>query len=310
MWRRETVARLQQLSKYKRSCHSPGSTTPLHPVISTSSPPHPHCTPPDSHVDSTITLSSPAQKRHCMPLSSQNSTPLSSLHSTPLRILHSTPLSILHSTPSMCSSVDQQLSTPLDLHGYAKAQKTLTPDISAEELALTHSYSRKTVREQASRARTSVRRTLETLYDQTAEAEVIEHLTKKITCCNKIKDVASVVLSTEPVKEEIEKQLLDRMNSCMQTLFGEGENSSRLGMTLTDDDVTQVLEIAVTEMNKRVPFLFRVLSTASGDSQGKKQELYLGVIYGMLMRQRSQRMNIIQRLITATCLRYHASNEV
>ena len=273
IWRRETVARLQRLAKCKRPCESPASRTP-----SQSSPCSPsqlqYCTPASKVHSATAPATLPVQQEYCA---------------------------------SMCSSASQQLTTPLDSHGYAKAQ---TADMSAEQVALTHSYSRKTIREQASHARTSARKTLSNLYDQTPDAEIIQNIKQKIGLCEKVKDIAKLVLSIDLLREEIEDHLLDNMNSSMHTLFGEGDNSSRLGMSLKDDNVTEVLQIAVTEMNKRVPFLFRVLSTASGDSQGKKKELYLGVIYGMLMRQRSQRMNIIQRLITATCLRYHASNEV
>ena len=177
IWRRETVAHLQRLAKCKRPCESPASRTP-----SQSSP----C--------------SPSQLQYC--------TPASKVHSA------TAPATLPEYCASMCSSANQQLTTPLDPLGYAKAQ---TADMSAEQVALTHSYSRKTVREQASHARTSARKTLSNLYDQTPDAEIIQNIKQKIRLCEKVKDLAKVVLSIDLLREEIEDHLLDNVNSSVHT---------------------------------------------------------------------------------------------
>ena len=83
---------------------------------------------------------------------------------------------------------------------------------------------------------------------------------------------------------------------------------SLLSMSLHDPRSSQLVELAFAELHRRVPLLFSVLAVAAGYS--KRKELFIGVIYAMIMRQRSQRMNTFQKMLTATCLRYHANNQV
>lgn len=66
---------------------------------------------------------------------------------------------------------------------------------------------------------------------------------------------------------------------------------------------------AVDELAKNIPFLFKVLATASSTT-ANRQYGFLSVIYAMLMRQRSERMNNMQKGLTAMLLRYQGGNQV
>lgn len=98
------------------------------------------------------------------------------------------------------------------------------------------------------------------------------------------------------------------MDTELTLLCSEGDMGSLLSMSLHDSRSSQLVELAFAELHRRVPLLFSVLAVAAGSS--KRKELFLGVIYAMIMRHRSQRMNTFQKMLTATCLRYHANNQV
>ena len=122
---------------------------------------------------------------------------------------------------------------------------------------------------------------------------------------------ASKVMSSTKVRDIVEERILADMDSDLQTLSGTGEGASILSESKLDT-CDKIMEEACNEVSKRVPFLFKVLVRASGVSSltSDRDERFLAAVYAMLMRQRNQRFNILQRLITATCLRYHAGNQV
>ena len=98
------------------------------------------------------------------------------------------------------------------------------------------------------------------------------------------------------------------MDTQLTLLCSKGDMGSLLSMSLQHPRTSQLVELALDELHRRVPLLFRILAVAAGCSNRK--ELFLGVIYAMIMRQRSQRMNSFQKMLTVTCLRYHANNQV
>ena len=68
IWRQETVARLQRLAKFKRSCESSDSITPSQSaqIISPCSPSQLQYSTPASHVHSTTAAATlPAQQEYC-----------------------------------------------------------------------------------------------------------------------------------------------------------------------------------------------------------------------------------------------------
>ena len=56
---------------------------------------------------------------------------------------------------------------------------------------------------------------------------------------------------------------------------------------------------AIDELQVQVPFLFKVLSTAACNITNDNKQMFIVVVYGILMRQRNQRMNALQKAITS-----------
>ena len=114
------------------------------------------------------------------------------------------------------------------------------------------------------------------------------------------------------IRERLENQILLELNNQMQSLCTNDEFGSILHIPSTDTRLSKVAELAETECRTKVPFLFKVLQTASDCSGrvGENSSFFIFVIYGVLMRCRSQRFNVLQRLITSACIRYRAGNEV
>ena len=168
-----------------------------------------------------------------------------------------------------------------------------------------HSYAKRPVRAitEGVRRMSAARRALTSSYPLEDERFILE-----IGKCTSIEQVAEKVLSVSSCRTLVEEKILQSMDDDLQVLCSEGANGSVLSAKVSDERLKDVMELAITEMDKRAPFLFRVLVKGAGSSSGK--EWFLAAIYGMLMRQRSQRMNAVQRLMTAACLRYHAGNQV
>lgn len=136
----------------------------------------------------------------------------------------------------------------LALHEYAKPHTVPSAEGSSRaEACESHSYARKTVSEQV----TSVRRSL-ALSSQT-DPNSISALKQRLETCHSVDDAASIILSMPTVKECIETRLLHAIDSSIQLLLGEGPTASILGMPLKDERVSCILELAITEMNKRIP---------------------------------------------------------
>ena len=99
-----------------------------------------------------------------------------------------------------------------------------------------------------------------------------------------------------------------KMDTQLSQLYSKGDMGSLLSMSLQDPRSSQLVELALDELYRRVPLPFRVLAAAAVCSN--KKELFLGVLYAMIIRQRSQRMNSFQKMLTAACLCCHANNQV
>lgn len=110
-------------------------------------------------------------------------------------------------------------------------------------------------------------------------------------------------------RETVTMQILCEIGQQVDSLCTTEEYGTVLGMDVNDSKMSNIAEYAIEEMRKRIPMLYKVLVAAS-TSSGVKTDWFLFAIYAMLMRNRSQRFNTFQRLMTASCIRYHAGNEV
>ena len=115
----------------------------------------------------------------------------------------------------------------------------------------------------------------------------------------------------EECRLDVEKIILKELNSQMDGLC---TTYTAQGSVLGDLALpaSKLTSAAFDELRKRVPFLFKVLTVASfsvtrSDSAG---ESTIALIYAMLMRSRNKRFTAYPRIMTAVCLRYHASNQV
>lgn len=124
-----------------------------------------------------------------------------------------------------------------------------------------------------------------------------------------VKSVVKCILDYPPAYQIVENHILLHMDSNLQVLCGKGEEGSILMMKTDDPLVSSVSEMAINELKTRVPFLYKTLVSAAGICYDKK-EWHLFAIYSMLMRCRHPNLNILQRLVTSSCMRYHAGNKV
>ena len=130
--------------------------------------------------------------------------------------------------------------------------------------------------------------------------------------CHTLEQAVDTLLNSSASKEMIVNSLLANLDGELTTLcgnVGDGQGSV-LAADYDDHRLDNIMELSIAEMEKRAPLLFRVLVTAGGQARAKKSDFYLAGAYAMVMRQRSQCLNAVQRMLTATCMRYHAGNEV
>jgi hypothetical protein len=99
------------------------------------------------------------------------------------------------------------------------------------------------------------------------------------------------------------------MDGQLDVLCSQGPCHSVLGSKFQNLDGKNLATNAIGEMAKAVPFLFKVLVTCASSTSGKPEWL-IAVIYGMLLYRRNQRVNAMQQIFTAACLRYNAGNQV
>ena len=103
----------------------------------------------------------------------------------------------------------------------------------------------------------------------------------------------------------IENRILCETEQAFATLCARGDGGSVLGRKKAP--VKQVPMLAVQECRTRTPFLFRMLQVLS---RGSEDTGFVFVIYSILLRQQSQELNFLQRILTAACVRHHAGHQV
>ena len=130
-----------------------------------------------------------------------------------------------------------------------------------------------------------------------------------LSSCSSLDQAVTVIFQYPPARELIEKKMLQDINSALQTLCTFGDYGSILSVKTDDERLVSIPSLVVDELKKRVPFLYKTLVVAS-TTTSSKDEYHLFVIYCMIMYQRNQRMNVVQRLLTALCIRHHAGNQV
>ena len=121
--------------------------------------------------------------------------------------------------------------------------------------------------------------------------------------------LVSKVLDTASIREEVITALLSEVSMQFDVLCCTEDYGTILSMGIDDTRVSNIAELATEELRKRVPLLYKVLVMSCSASSSKKPWC-LFVIYAMLMYNRSQKMNVLQRLMMACSIRYHAENEV
>lgn len=121
-----------------------------------------------------------------------------------------------------------------------------------------------------------------------------------------VEHLIDTILCYSPARQMIEHSLLVEMDSQMYSLT----SGSIMAIRNNDTRIRNVAKLAVEECRERVPFLHKILAMASSSSSTCNNYYCIFIIYGILMRCRSQRQNILQRLITAACIRYNAGNKV
>ena len=105
-------------------------------------------------------------------------------------------------------------------------------------------------------------------------------------------------------------QILKEMDTQINSLSSRTESGSVLGNL--EYPSGKLAGAAYEELRKRVPFLFGILNTVvySPTKSDTSFEQVVSLVYAILMRTRNQRLTAYQHVMTAVCLRYHASNQV
>ena len=138
-----------------------------------------------------------------------------------------------------------------------------------------------------------------------------DHLLEKVRKCKNIDELVRVCTESTEVKQAIEDKFLGTIDCQLQRLCSKGDFGSVLNTPITDIDISKIAENAIDELRKNCPLLYKVLLMASSSSTiEKKDDWHLFSLYGIIMQRRSQHFNVLQRLVMAACVRYHAGNEV
>ena len=148
----------------------------------------------------------------------------------------------------------------------------------------------------------NVRQTLDT---KSAKTVLTKDIVPSFTDSGDLDSHVNTLLKHKKSRDIIIGKLLAEMDSNIDAISIHG---SVLGKDAVG--VKKLVSAAVEELQKQAPLLFRVLSTAAWSPNDDKNPAFYGIIYGMLMRRRNQRLNAIQKVVTAICLRYHAGNQV
>ena len=125
-------------------------------------------------------------------------------------------------------------------------------------------------------------------------------------------DMSASPIASPKISKHLEETNLQKLLVKMDgELDGLCSTNEEFGSVLArTTDFSCLSSAAFEEMRKRVPLLFRVLSTASWTHSEPCNGDLLAMVYGMLMRQRNMWMNAFQRALTSVCLLYHAGNQV
>ena len=198
-----------------------------------------------------------------------------------------------------------QLSTPSPANR-KKANKTHSLDQDD------HTYSRDNLEAMTANCRTGVmhravraRRSLSVDTQNSTEVTFLE----EIRNCVSLNDVITKTLGYAPSCEMIEDRLVLNIGSQLETLCTLGQYGSVLGQKNGDNNMGEIVEVALCELRKRVPLLYKTIVVALSQSSSKP-DWSLFVIYGIILQHRSQKINVMQTLLTASCIRYHAGNQV
>ena len=176
---------------------------------------------------------------------------------------------------------------------------------------LDHQYNH-SAREEASSFRQSVRKRMferKKLGNKCPTSASDAQFLKTLQTINTVEGLIAAVLDNRSCRISIEDRLLQEMDHQMASLLT-GDTGTILTMSSNDSRLDHVAEMGLEECFRKVPLLYKILATASGDSNKEAKDHHIFAIYCILMRSRSQRANIFQRMLTACCVRHHANNEV
>jgi hypothetical protein len=117
-------------------------------------------------------------------------------------------------------------------------------------------------------------------------------------------------LLAEFPRDSHENYLIE-MDSQLTVLSSHSPNASILQQKNAPETFQDVFALVFEELRTRVPFLFKVLNFACFSFTGTlRNERIICLLYAIIMRARNKGNDMLQRMLTAVCLRHHASNEV
>ena len=109
----------------------------------------------------------------------------------------------------------------------------------------------------------------------------------------------------------IEGYLCQEMEILLAGLCTNDEDSgSIMNMEITDERMSRLVELALDEFQRRLPFLFRLMSVLTDSNQKEKNPWPLVCVYSLIVARYSRRFNVLQRIVTAACIRHSAGNAV
>lgn len=202
------------------------------------------------------------------------------------------------------------MNTPSPPRKY-KPKLISTPAV--ENIAEEHEYARMPTSERARKARDEFRNRTFSARRLLCENRVGEDdmIMDKVWKCKNMSELINVCTETSDIAQALEDKMLNTIDSQLQRLCSTGDFGSVLQTSTTDAKISSIAESAIEELRKCCPVLYKVLVMASSSTTiEKKEDWHLFTLYGVIMQRRSQRFNVLQRLVMAACVRYHAGNEV
>ena len=127
--------------------------------------------------------------------------------------------------------------------------------------------------------------------------------------CSSVSELVNLCTDMD-IKETIEDQMIQKIDSQLQSLSNTGEFGSVFPTPTTATAISGIAEKAIDELRKPCPFLYKILLMASSSATvEKKDDWHLFTLYGFIMQRRSQRFNALQRLLMTEAWSYWHSFE-